>query len=268
MQVCHILRANVSRTAFLNRRSFERLDTMPATVFQYYYQLQVKNLHFNVPEADLICWINRNSSFRRYKRKEWESLSLSKKRIYHALYFHFTGLSYRTIGHEELARKLEYPIPAASDYLLFRNGFKAKFDLLWEEQQKHDVMKRTPKLMLRSGSSGLVKKTRFLAAKAGKTDSDLTRRFHDMCRECRRIWREEVDNIQRTEIAEKLREERRFFEKLMSKEIEILDSLQGSLVKNLRALNTPSCQEFDFEKRSFEQTTGSLAFLMTRSSKD
>ncbi|SCU87880.1 LAFA_0E09406g1_1 [Lachancea sp. 'fantastica'] len=262
------LHANVSRTSFVNRKSFEKLDTMPTTVFQYYFQLQVKDLHIHSPETELIHWVSRNSSFKRFKRKEWESLSLSKRRIYNALYFHFTGLNYRTLGHEEVARRLEIPIPPISEYLLFRNKFKSKFDLLWEEQRNRDLLKRTPKLILRSKSSGAVKSPRFSAACSIESDPDLTIRFHDMCRECRRTWREKVSSLQKAEIGEKLREQRRSFRKLMDKEIEVLDSLQSLLVDRLKDANMLNSGTIDLEKGTTQRNTNRLAFLVTHSDKE
>ncbi|CEP61862.1 mitochondrial HMG-box protein CIM1 LALA0_S04e02388g [Lachancea lanzarotensis] len=269
MRINCTLHANVSRTAFANRKSFERLDTMPTTVFQYYFQLQVKDLHVYSRDADLIPWINRNSSFKRYKRKEWDSLSMSKRRIYNALYFRFTGLDYRTLGHEEVARRLEIPIPPISDYLLFRNSFKSQFDPLWDEQRKRDLLIRSPKMILRSRFSGVVKSPRFSATYSRESDSDLTKRFQDMCRECRRTWLEKVDSMQKAEIGEKLREQRESFRALMEKEIKVLDGLQSVLVDRLKGANMLTSGNLNFRKEgATQQNMDRLAFLVTHSDKE
>ncbi|SCU95849.1 LANO_0E11606g1_1 [Lachancea nothofagi CBS 11611] len=259
-----VVNASVSRTTFTSRRSFEKLDTMPSTVFQYYFQLQLKELHHNSPQSEITDFVNKNNSFKRYKRKEWDSLSLTKKRVYHALYFHFTKVNYRRLGHEELARRLELQVPAASEYLLFRNRFKARFDAAWEEQRKNDRTGRSHKIQLRSGTSGSLKVSRIFAMRPAELEFNSTRRFQDMCRECRRAWREGVDDDQRAEIATKLSVERQKFENSVKRELDILDGLQAMLTKYLTSVDVSNLKALDFERRiTHTSNQDPLVFLMT-----
>ncbi|SCU85407.1 LADA_0D07316g1_1 [Lachancea dasiensis] len=260
--------ASLSKASFVSRRSFERYNAMPSTVFQYFYQLQLKELRHGSSSCDIGSLFNKNSSFRRYKRKEWELLSMSKKRLYHALYFHFTKINYRTLSHEELAKRLEIPIPAASEYLLFRNQFKSRFDQVWEERKREKSSACLQKAHFRTGSLGLIRVSRRISRNLDDAEADLTRRFQDMCRECRRTWRDMVDDEQRAKIADKLGEERKNFEAIMKNEIQVLNELQGLLTTYLTNFDAIAHKALDFERRGASNCQERLDFLLAQNVKD
>lgn len=220
--------AQLSILNITSRRSFDKLDRTPSTVFQYYYRLQIKQLHKYSQYIDSLESMNQNNPFRRQVRKEWDALSLSKKRVYHALYFHFLKLDFRKLSQEELAKRLEIPVPTSSEYLLFRNKFKSKFDYMWEKQYTGRL---EIEVKVRSDTFGKFKITRYATKKKEDLDSitNFTERFQKMCRECKRIWKEKVSEEQKDEIRSKLRENRKKFELQMEKEVEALESLQENL---------------------------------------
>ena len=84
------------------KKSFKRLDQRPGDVFQYYLQLQVDRLNTYAEFQDL----KKNIAFVKRIRGEWEGLSSSKKRVYHALFFKFNNIDYNKLSNEELARVL------------------------------------------------------------------------------------------------------------------------------------------------------------------
>ncbi|SCW02428.1 LAFE_0F06216g1_1 [Lachancea fermentati] len=234
MRIYTACRAHISLLEVVSKKSFEKLDRTPPTVFHYYYQLQLKDLHKMSTGDEILEFANRNNAFKRHIRKEWDSLSISRKRVYHCLYFHFARINYGKMSYEELAKRLEIPIPVSSEYLLFRNSFKAKFDALWEESQKRNRSLEGKSLQLRSRSFGKFKVTRIYKKDAELEDyNDYNRRFRNMCKECRLMWKEQVTEEQKIEITKKLKDARNNFLNRMDNEIKALDALQENMSKIL-----------------------------------
>ncbi|KAM3162779.1 hypothetical protein ACU8KH_03041 [Lachancea thermotolerans] len=269
MRISLSLNAFISPISVASRKSFEKLDKTPSTVFQYYYQLQLKSLNRSGLPADILEPVNTgHNSLRRYVRKEWESLSMSKKRVYHALYFHFIKLNYKELAPEEFAKRLELPIPISSEYLLFRNKFKLEFDRIWKEQCKKDHHGRSRRIYLRTGSSNLLKASRTIKGTESGFDYDSTRQFQEMCRQCRKVWREKVTSDQKAQMVEILQKNRQEFKLKLEQEVKILDSLQNALQKYLAGPSAKISTALDFERPVTQSHHSVIALLLATGKKD
>ncbi|GCF01307.1 hypothetical protein ZYGM_001127 [Zygosaccharomyces mellis] len=221
MRGTNSLRASLSSTIFTTRRSFERqLDTSPTTAFHYYCQLQHSQR------------VNTDLQWKKFMRREWELLSLTKKRLYYAFYFHFKGVDHKGLNKFELAKFLEIPTPAASEYMMFRNTFKYKFDNAWlENSKKLNNLNNKGRLVKRSSITGGHRLTVHIPLNRDKLQSEATnytKRYQQMCRECRRVWNEKVTVEQKLVIREKWEQEKQAFNDSMHTEI---DALKINLTK-------------------------------------
>lgn len=191
MRPTGVLAAALSRTIFRSRKVFERtLQQNIGTVFGYYYKIQVNKL--GNTES-----LKYNNTFRRFVRHEWENMSVTKKRLYSAMFFQNNGIQPNQMGHFELARCLGMQTPAASEYLLFRNRFKMKFDQLWEKDPNVDLSQVFNRNLIQTKNLRVVLRSekrhrRNTKLLEGKNNKDYLQRFKEMCKECRRIWRSEV----------------------------------------------------------------------------
>lgn len=235
MQGSRVLKAQLSQVVYLSKKSFEReLNSLPHTAFQYYYYSKIKELRNSSSDpytTDILGCRQQNNAFRRFIRREWNLLSASKKRLYYAFFFHFTGTDHNTLNKYELARVLEIQTPAISDYMLFRNKFKYKFDNVW--RQETEQRSRKKKVVLKrntiggghaitiSGGSNVLN---------GESHS-LTKRFQKMCRECRRTWNQRISDEQRLEIRHKWEDEKRHFETIVAAERAALETNLSRLSK-------------------------------------
>lgn len=243
MHTSRALKARFSQEVYLTKRSFEKqLDNLPNTAFQYYYQTKIKELQEKSSIGrlnDTFGFAQQNSAFRRYIRKEWELLSITKRRLYYAFFFHFTGINYRSLNNYELARVMEIPTPAISEYMLFRNKFKNKFDNIWHEENLG--IKRNKNAILRRNSSypliGLISSTtnnqitELSKAEEEVEMTNLTRRFREMCRECRNVWSTHISEERKREIRDKWEEQKYEFELQLQHETKILDNNLKKVLK-------------------------------------
>ncbi|CUS22844.1 LAQU0S07e01398g1_1 [Lachancea quebecensis] len=269
MRITLRLNAFVSQISVTSRKSFEKLDKTPSTVFQYYYQLQLKSLYKSGLSAEILePTSNSQSSLRRYVRKEWESLSMSKKRVYHALYFHFIKLNYKELSPEEFAKRLELSIPISSEYLLFRTKFKVEFDKIWKEQYKKDHHGRSRRVYLRTAPSNLFKTSRVISGTINSFEYDSTRQFQEMCRQCRKVWRDKVTSDQKAQMAKILQKSRRDFELKLEQEIKLLDSLQNALHKLLAGPSANLNTALDFERPVTQSHNSVIALLLAAEKKE
>lgn len=214
----------MSSTIFTTRKSFERqLDSSSTTAFHYYCQLQ------HDPRN------NNDLQWKRFMRREWEMLSITRKRLYYAFYFHFKGIDYKNLNKFELAKFLEIPTPATSEYMMFRNVFKFKFDNAWlETLKKLGELKNKGKLVKKASITGghrlTVNYVPFNRNQLEKEATNYTKRYQQMCKECRRVWNEKVTTEQRSIIREKWENEKQEFDEIIRNEI-------GALKINLNMLN-------------------------------
>lgn len=227
MRVSLVLRAQLSHAFYGSKGSFEReLNSLPTTAFQYYYSSKLKELRKYSDQfmrTDVLSCGQQSNTFRRYIRKEWDLLSTSKKRLYYAFFFHFTKTDYRDLNKYELARILEIPTPAISEYMLFRNKFKNKYDTLWFQERKERPRKR----ILMAGRIVSIS-----CRSSQKEDHlNLTKRFQKMCRECRQVWNKKISDEQKDEIRNKWEIQKQQFDLQLTRELE---ALAGNLSKLLK----------------------------------
>ncbi|GAV52694.1 hypothetical protein ZYGR_0AG06850 [Zygosaccharomyces rouxii] len=215
MRCTYSLRASLSSTVFTTKKSFERqLDTSPTTAFHYYCQLQHDSK------------INNELQWKKFMRREWELLSLTRKRLYYAFYFHFKGIDYKSLNNFELAKFLEIPTPAASEYMMFRNIFKFKFDNAWlDNLKKLNDLNHKGRLVKKSPITGGHRLTVFIPLNQDQLQSEATnytKRYQQMCRECRRVWNEKVTMEQKLIIREKWEQEKQVFNENIRDELDAL----------------------------------------------
>lgn len=185
------------------------------TVFNYYYNMQVKKFG----NTTLMRF---NNSFKRYIRSEWDNLSATKKRLYYAMFFEQHNLSPSELTSYELARCLEIEKPAASEYLMFRNRFKSKFDRLWRQNSEVNM-----KLIFQSGSIAN-NYHEFSPGRAKRSiqhidpNRDYILRFKEMCKECRRIWNTKVGEEEKKTIHEHWLNAQQEFKNTLDIEIEVI----------------------------------------------
>ena len=85
MKVTLLLKAQLSPVSYTTKKSFQRqLNRTPYTAFQYFFQLEVQKLHNVSKYEDITNYLKGNSNFKRFRRNEWDSMSLTKKRLYYA----------------------------------------------------------------------------------------------------------------------------------------------------------------------------------------
>lgn len=218
MRSSSVLGAQLSYAVYGSKGSFEReLNSVPATVFQYYYRSKLK---------ELVPWSSglESNAFRRHIRKEWDLLSTSRKRLYYAFFFHFTKTDYRSLNKYELARILEIPTPAISEYMLFRNNFKNKYDDMGLQERKMRPGKRNTvvgRLVMISHRTAIQDDERL----------NLTKRFQKMCRECRYVWNKKISAEQKEDIRSKWEDQKNEFELSLTRELEALSSNLSRLLK-------------------------------------
>lgn len=240
MRCTSIIRASLSSTIFTTRKSFERqLDNSPTTAFHYYCQLQYDSR------------VNDDLQWKKFIRREWEMLSHTKKRLYCAFYFHFKGIDYKSLNKFELAKFLEIPTPATSEYMMFRNLFKFKFDNAWlENVKKLKDSNGMGQLVKRSPIAGGHRLTIYIPLNRDRLRmeaTNYTKRYQQMCRECRRVWNEKVTVEQRSVIRKKWEQQKREFKDHIDNEIE-------ALKMNLNGLNQLELRQeyFLFEDKNDE----------------
>ncbi|SCU80403.1 LAMI_0B02212g1_1 [Lachancea mirantina] len=215
--------AQVSKFAVHSKKSFERLDRTPQTAFTYYYQLQVQALSKCNAGEEPKNLIRGNNSFKQFVRRNWHSLSISKRRLYHALYFRYTRIDYATLNYEQVAKRLEIPIPLNSEYLLFRNGFRESFE------RKRDAAKVSSGRKSMGAGSSRVIKLLHISHNVGASEGQeqiITKNFQEMCRECKRVWKSQVTDAQKDEIREKVRNARETFESQVEDELNAIQGLE------------------------------------------
>lgn len=244
------LRAQLSSAVYTSKRSFEKdLDSLPTTAFQYYYHSKVKELRDNSDESyasEILNSGQQNIAFRRFVRKEWDLLSTTKRRLYYAFFFHFTGVDHNTLNKYELAKVLEIQTPATSDYMLFRNKFKYKFDHLW--YQEREQRSRTRSIVLKHNPIGYGHKIT-ISSRIGVSDEESyssIRRFQKMCRECRHTWNQDITAEQKLDIRSKWEEQKRQFNAILAIERKALAYNLSRLLKlnldsKFRSLRVARC---------------------------
>ena len=268
MRITNILRAQLCESVYNTKKSFQKqLKRMPSTIFQYYYQLQIKQLHksYGSNTEYILDFAQQNTHFKRYIRDEWDTLSMTKKRLYNALYFHFSQVDYRSINKFELARIMEIPTPAFSEYMLFRNKFKKQYEKIWKENQinpepislivKSSNIQKIISRRHHCQSSKLTVKEQN-ASKGLKEIIDFTKRFQEMCKECKHVWNVQVTEEQKSEVRSKWEQQVLEFEELMDREVELL-------VSNLKKLSQidPSSQALVTERPVTNTTNANRCFI-------
>lgn len=238
MHCSKVLRAQLSQTVYHTKKAFDkRLDSVPTTAFHYYYQTKIKEMQtYSGPSSsrDQLNFAHYNNGFKRYIRKEWSLLSGTRRRLYYAFFFHFTKIDHTTLNECELARIMEISTPAISEYMLFRNKYKSKFDTIWSEQEATVQSKKTPgtrrnaKISDESMKVTLsnTQRDHLLSLSVDNTRDDiknLTKRFREMCRECRTAWETCISDGRKLEIKKKWQEQKRRFELQLQYERRILD---------------------------------------------
>lgn len=119
MKATLLLKAQLSPVSYTTKKSFQRqLNRTPYTAFQYFFQLEVQKLHNVSKYEDIINHVRGNSNFKRFARNEWDSMSLTKKRLYYASFCQSMDIDILNVSKIELAKRLEIPIPAMSEYLI------------------------------------------------------------------------------------------------------------------------------------------------------
>lgn len=252
MKATLLLKAQLSPVSYTTKKSFQRqLNRTPYTAFQYFFQLEVQKLHNVSKYEDIINYVRGNSNFKRFARNEWDTMSLTKKRLYYASFCQSMDIDILNVSKIELAKRLEIPIPAMSEYLLFRNKFKVKFDSHCSSLERKDRKSvPRPSITRKVATTEICSKSRsntplgkinprkrLVALKrisrsenTAKNHSheaqnylyDYMKRFQQMCKECRYAWNEKVDYDQKLEIRKKLQVWRAKFEEVMDNEIQIL----------------------------------------------
>lgn len=261
MKVTLLLKAQLSPVSYTTKKSFQRqLNRTPYTAFQYFFQLEVQKLHNVSKYEDIINHVRGNSNFKRFARNEWDSMSLTKKRLYYASFCQSMNIDVRNVSKVELAKRLEIPIPAMSEYLLFRNKFKVKFDSHCSSLERKDrksiprssITRRTAttdicsKNRSNTSVSKIKPRKRLVAMKRISRSENITeshsreaqnylydymKRFQQMCKECRYAWNEKVDYDQKLEIRKKLQLWRSKFEEMMDNEVQILQKNMDTMSK-------------------------------------
>lgn len=234
MHGSRVIRAQLSQVVYTTKKSFQKqLDSIPATAFDYYYQSKIKELQqssCNLLSNDFLSASQQNTAFKRHIRKEWELLSNTKRRLYYAFFFHFTKINHKVLNKYELAKVMEIPTPATSEYMLFRNKFKYKFDRIWQEEDMK--IKRKSGIILRHNTiggghritiSGKVKDINSTSYSGEEELTNLIIRFQKMCRECRHVWNEKVTDEQKCEIRNKWEDQKHQFDLKLDQETEILE---------------------------------------------
>ncbi|SJM86525.1 uncharacterized protein ZBIST_2904 [Zygosaccharomyces bailii] len=215
MRCTNVIRASLSPNVYLTRRAFDKqLNTLPSTAFHYYCQLQVD--HLTEPDPQL----------KRHIRREWDLLSVTKKRLYYAFYFHFKGINHRKMNKFEFAKFLEIPTPASSEYMLFRNTFKYKFEMAWIDNLKRQRTTGRGQVIKHATITGGHRLTVYAQLnnlRLQQEAMDYTSRYQQMCRECRRVWKEKVSLKQRIVIRDKWEEQKQIFEERIRNEIDALE---------------------------------------------
>lgn len=240
MQGSRVLGAQLSQAVYVSKRSFEKeLDSLPTTAFQYYYHSKIKELQSGSNDfhnTDILSCGQHNNAFRRFIRKEWNSLSTTKKRLYYAFFFHFTGVDHTSLNKYELARILEIQTPAISDYMLFRNKFKYKFDNVWYQEREQRSRKRRMVLKHNPIGFGHTITISSRISVHGEESFSLTAKFQKMCRECRHTWNQKITEEQKLEIRNIWEEQKRQFDTILATEREAL----GNNLNRLSKMNLDS----------------------------
>lgn len=213
MRCTSSMRASLSASVYLTRRAFEKqLNTSPTTAFHYYCQLDHRK---------------HDPQLKRYMRREWEMLSITKKRLYYAFYFHFKNVNYKKMNKFELAKFLEIPTPATSEYMLFRNTFKCKFEIAWIENIRRQRIAGRGQLIKQSAIAGGHRLSVYTQQDYRQLKEEATNyasRYRQMCKECRRVWTEKVTLKQKIMIRRKWEEQRQIFEERIVQELEALEA--------------------------------------------
>ncbi|CAI4064198.1 hypothetical protein N7582_002609 [Saccharomyces uvarum] len=260
MKVTLLLKAHLSPVSYTTKKSFQRqLDRSPYTAFQYFFQLEVQKLHNVSKYEDITNYLKGNSNFKRFRRNEWDSMSLTKKRLYYASFCQSMSIDVWNVSKVELAKRLEIPIPAMSEYLFFRNKFKLKFDSHWSALEPNNYKNHSRPSTARKNVTEAYSRSRTITSvnkmqprkrlvtmkriscsenfsnnqsdDAQKHLYDYMKRFQLMCKECRYAWNEKVDYDQKLEIRKKLQLWRLKFEEMMDNEIQILQNNMETMSK-------------------------------------
>lgn len=118
-------------------------------------------------------------------------------------------------------------------------------------------------IYLRSTSSGMVNVTRVIKTNSPENLHNLTKRFQEMCRECRKVWREKVTEEQKEDIVLKLKASRLKFERAVQGELAILDDLQGLLRRSLKGKVAGSYDALDCERLTSRAQRDRMMKLIT-----
>lgn len=242
------LPARFSVLQVTNKKSFKRLDQRPLDVFQYYLQLQIDRLNIIADYKDHRSHI----PLVRRIRAEWESLSITKRRVYHALFFKFNKIDFRKLGNEELARYLAISCPISSAYLLFRSKYKLQFNLIWEQRyiKQEEAPMHRPTYLERH--TPLMK---IISHSQTKMDSMLNAhlRYQEMCKSCKKVWKEKVTDEQKQLLYDKIKSSKERFNTEMQierKELVLLTKvLEDSVPEDSMESLADSLSYHNFEQK-------------------
>ncbi|CCE63665.1 hypothetical protein TPHA_0F01820 [Tetrapisispora phaffii CBS 4417] len=221
--------AQLSNTIYNTKQTFKN-DNKPnlVTSFQYYYSLQFNKLNLgDNTSIGMIKNISYNTNFKRYIRKEWDLLSTTSKRLYTALYIYDNNINYKSLNAFELAKMMEIETPVSSEYMLFRCNFKKHFELI-NNEQKGNSMKRTiinryhvslQKRILGVRRNSGIKINKYIQSE----NKNISRTYQEFCRECRKVWKENVSELMKEQLREKLNTQTIKFESVIEKERDILE---------------------------------------------
>ncbi|CDO96433.1 unnamed protein product [Kluyveromyces dobzhanskii CBS 2104] len=259
------LSARLSVLQVSNKKSFKLLDQRPMDVFQYYMQLQIDRLNIYVDSKDY----RRHIPLVKRIRTEWESLSMTKRRVYHALFFKFNKLDLNKLANEELARYLAMPCPITSAYLLFRSKYKLQFNQLWEQKymKSQATWSQGPTYLERhTPSLKITRHSNF------KLDYMLNAhlRYQEMCKSCKKVWKDQVTDEQKQLLYNKVKSSKMEFNAQMQterKELVLLTKVLESSVpeSSLESLaDSLSYHNFEQKKIFNNQSLTSFPYIFPK----
>ena len=232
-----------------NKKSFQKLDQRPLDVFQYYLQLQIDQLNVYGDVGDL----KHNISFVKRIKNEWKSLSLTKKRVYHTLFFKFSAVDFNKLRNEELARYLTIPRPITSSYLLFRKRFKVRFYQMLEPKERcsqgsaSSLDQRYQPTTYLAKNKPLVRIQPRQPYPNNSTAFNAHFRYQEMCKSCKEEWRKSVTEEEKQLLREEVQRRKRLFDLRMQVERKELRTLTKLLDES-------------FSEESFKTLSHSLSY--------
>lgn len=201
MRPTNIVNVGISPVSFSTKQSFlTKISQQPRSTFHYFYILHMKQMQISNPDQSV-----KNSSFKIFIRRQWDQLSIAKKRLYRAMYCYSSNIDYQNMSKYQLAHKLNIKTPPVSEYLYFRNEYKKKNDQTRPNTQitsfnvvKYNVWK--------------------IKRKVSNTQICNTKEYTQMCRECKRIWNKDLNEQQRAIVREKWEKLHHDFENTLKQE--------------------------------------------------